>query len=78
MKVTVDVECTPAEARQFLGLPNVEPLQEAVMAEFEKRMLSEMDRFSPEAIMKSWLSLFPQNAERAQEMFSALFLGGKR
>jgi hypothetical protein len=31
------------------------------MAEMEKRMLSEMDRFSPETVMKSWMSLVPQN-----------------
>ena len=64
MKVTMEIDCTPAEARLFFGLPNVEPMQDAVMAQLEKRMLTEMDRFSPEGIMKSWLSLFPQNAER--------------
>jgi len=26
MKVTVDVDCTPAEARAFLGLPDVTPI----------------------------------------------------
>ena len=31
MKVTVNVECTPEEARTFLGLPDVQPMQEAVM-----------------------------------------------
>lgn len=28
MKVTVDVDCTPAEARTFLGLPDVTPIHE--------------------------------------------------
>ncbi|MFY9972047.1 MAG: DUF6489 family protein, partial [Roseiarcus sp.] len=27
MKITVDVDCTPLEARQFMGLPDVEPMQ---------------------------------------------------
>lgn len=74
MKVIVEVDCTPAEARLFLGLPNVEPMQDAMMAELEKRMLTEMDRFSPEGIMKSWLSFGPQNAERVQEMFGNMFM----
>jgi hypothetical protein len=78
MKVTMEVDCTPAKARLFFGLPNVEPMQDAVMAQFERRMLTEMDRFSPEGIMKSWLSLVPQNAERLQEMFGAMFMGGAR
>jgi hypothetical protein len=76
MKVTMEIDCTPAEARLFFGLPNVEPMQDAVMAKLEERMLTEIDRFSPEGIMKSWLSLFPQNAERLQDMFGAMFMGG--
>jgi hypothetical protein len=28
VKVTVDVDCTPAEARAFLGLPDVTPIQD--------------------------------------------------
>lgn len=28
MKVTVDVDCTPAEARAFLGLPDVTPIHD--------------------------------------------------
>ncbi len=76
MKVTMEIDCTPSEARLFFGLPNVEPMQDAVMAKLEERMLTEIDRFSPEGIMKSWLSLFPQNAERLQDMFGAMFMGG--
>jgi len=72
MKVIVEIECTPAEARQFFGLPNVEPMQAAMMTKLEKRMSEEVDRFSTEALMKSWLSLFPQNAERAKKMFENL------
>ncbi len=78
MKVTVEVDCTPLEARQFLGLPNLEPMQEAVMAQIEKKMLAEMERFSPESVMKTWFSLLPQNAERVQEMFANLMQGGRR
>jgi hypothetical protein len=28
MKFTVDVDCTPQEARTFLGLPDLKPLQD--------------------------------------------------
>jgi Family of unknown function (DUF6489) len=73
MKVTVEIDCTPVEARQFFGLPDVQPMQSAVMAEVERRMLAEMDRFSPETLMKSWLSFTPQSAEQASELFMNLF-----
>ena len=29
MKVTVDVDCTPEEARRFLGLPDLTPVHQA-------------------------------------------------
>ena len=78
MKITVEIDCTPAEARQFFGLPNVEPMQAAMMTKLEKRMSEEMDRFSPDALMKTWLSLFPHNTEWAQKMFEKLPWTGSR
>ena len=38
MKITINVDCTPLEARQFMGLPDVEPMQKAVMEDIEKRI----------------------------------------
>ena len=32
MKVTIEIDCTPDEARVFMGLPDVKPMQAAVMA----------------------------------------------
>ena len=40
MKVTIEIDCTPVEARQFMGLPDVQPMQAAVMAEIEKRVMA--------------------------------------
>ena len=67
MKITVNVECTPLEARQFVGLPDVEPMQRAAMAEIEKRMKVELERYSPEALFKAWLPVAGKNAEWFQE-----------
>ena len=76
MKVTIDIDCTPAEARHFLGLPNLEPIQSAVMDRMQERMLSEIDRFSPESLIRQWLTVFPQQAERMQELFARMFTQG--
>src|SRR3954462_4684167 len=48
--INIEIECTPAEARSFLGLPDVEPIQAAVMERLQERMLSEIDNFSPESL----------------------------
>ena len=67
MKITINVDCTPLEARQFIGLPDVEPMQKAVMADIEKRMLTEIDRYSPESLFKACLPIAGMNAEWLQE-----------
>lgn len=69
MKVTIDIDCTPQEARQFMGLPDVEPMQKAAMAEMEKRMLEEIEKFTPEALLKSWMPLMAQGASIPMEIF---------
>ena len=69
MKVTVNVDCTPEEARQFLGLPDVQPLQAAVLREMENKMMREMENFSTEKIMSNWLSFAPQNSDWLRTMF---------
>lgn len=79
MKVTVNVDCTPLEARQFFGLPDVQPLQQAVMAEIERKMMKEMENFSTEKMLTNWLSFAPQNAEWMRTMFdqfTAMARGG--
>ena len=57
MKVTVDVECTPAEARAFLGLPDVEPLNAYMMDAMKARMEQNIHSMQPEEMLKNWSSL---------------------
>ena len=63
MKATIHIECTPAEARACFGWPDVQPMQAAMMEQVQERMLSEMDRFSPEALVNQWLATLPQQVE---------------
>ena len=72
MKVNIEIECTPVEARQFFGLPNVEPMQAAVMQQLEKRILADIDRFSPEALIANWMPVVPQGAEQFQAFFRGI------
>jgi len=72
MKVTVDIECTPLEARQFFGLPDVQPMQATLLAHMEKKMMADMDSFTPEGLVKAWLTGSAQGADWFRGMFSAL------
>ena len=73
MKVRVEIECTPDEARQFFGLPDVKPMQEALMAKLEQQMLEAADRFAPDAMLRSWMSLAPQGVDTFRDMFERFF-----
>ena len=53
-----------------MGFPDAEPIQEAMMVKIERRMAEAAEQFSPEALMGSWFSLFPQNPEWVQKMFA--------
>jgi hypothetical protein len=78
VKIKFDIDCTPEEARAFLGLPDVAPLQTAMMGEVEKRMKAALDAMSPEALLKTWLPAGLQNLEEMQKMFWSQFPGGQK
>jgi hypothetical protein len=63
MKVNVEIDCTPQEARQFFGLPDVQPMQTAILAQMEKRMLAEAEKFTPENLMQTWFASSTQGAD---------------
>jgi hypothetical protein len=79
MKVNVEIDCTQLEARQFFGLPDVMPMQVAVMDKLQEQMLANIETVTPEALMKSWFTFDPKLAERFQDMFVTMAgLGGSR
>ena len=69
MKVTVNVECRPEEARAFMGLPDVQPMQQALMKDLEDRLRSNISALSPETMISTWLPASMQGAEQLQKMF---------
>ncbi len=78
MKVTLEVECTPEEARTFMGLPDVKPMQEAVMASLESQVVRATESFSPESALKLWFTTLPQVSAQMQEMFTRMMSGGAK
>ena len=75
MKINVEIDCTPEELRQSFGLPDLRPMQEAVLGAVQKQMLDAVARASPEALMRTWMPLFPQTPEQMQQVMAAFFRG---
>jgi hypothetical protein len=76
MKVTVDVECTPAEARAFLGLPDVAPLNDHLVEEMRRRLDENLTAMRPEELMKNWFAMGGQATEQFRKLMMAATGGG--
>lgn len=69
MKINFDIECSPEEARRFLGLPDVVPMQEKMMQEIEEKMQDNIRNLDPETMVKTWLPATVQGWGEMQKMF---------
>ena len=78
MKITIDIDCSPQEARDFLGLPNVAPVQEAVMGDIQDKLRDFVQSASPEAMMQTWLPTGVKDLEDLQRAFWGQFSGASK
>ena len=72
MKIHIDVDVTPEEARRFLGLPDLEPMQQALLKDLQDRLHKNIARLEPETLLKTWFSLAPQSMEQFTKMLGGL------
>jgi hypothetical protein len=72
MKLTMEIDCTPEEARRFLGLPDVTAVNEMMVSEIQKHIHANMALLSPDELVKSWLAF----GAGAQEQFRQLMEAG--
>ena len=69
MKFKFDIECTPEEARGFIGLPDIAPMQERMMKELEAQMQENIRTLSPEEVVKTWMPATIQGFGEMQKIF---------
>jgi Family of unknown function (DUF6489) len=75
VKFTIEMDCTPEEARAFLGLPDLRPMQQGVLARMESRMNEAADAFSPDSVLRTWLTMVPEGQMRSiMESFFSAFI----
>lgn len=71
MKLKIEVDCTPEEARTFLGLPDVTGLNAHLMEEMKKRMDSNISMLQPDELMKTWMNFGGQATEQFRKLMTA-------
>ena len=76
MKIHMDMDLTPEEARVLFGLPDVQPMQKAMMSEVEGRMKKALSVMEPDALVKMWLPVGVQGLEQWQKFIWSRMTGG--
>ncbi len=76
MKINVDVDCTPEEARRFLGLPDLTPVHQAYVERMTRLAGEGLTAESAAEAMKAW---GPMN-EAGMTMWRSMLegMGGKQ
>lgn len=69
MKIRVELDCTPEEARAFLGLPEVRPLQERLLTEMEVRMAEYLRQTDPQTLIDQWMPFGVKGLEQWQTLW---------
>ena len=77
MKMTIEVDCTPEEARRFLGLPDVSALNDRLVQEMGSRIDANVaSLMNPEEFVKNWMSFGSGAQEQFRKMMEAGLSGG--
>jgi hypothetical protein len=72
----VNVDCTPDEARAFLGQPDLKPMQDELMQEMRNRLMAGMAAMDPAEMLRAWMPAMA-GFEQMQDFFTKM-AGGKR
>lgn len=76
MKFTVNVECTPVEARTFMGLPDVTSVNEVFMKSLEEKTKDNIDNLTdPQKYFENMMTMGGKNFETMQALFTAMMSG---
>ena len=54
MKVKIEMDMTPEEARAFLGLPDMAALRQKMLEEMQARAKAAFDDGDPQGVMAAW------------------------
>jgi hypothetical protein len=71
MKVSFDIECTPAEARAFFGLPDLTPVHDIYIEKLTTMISEGVTAADMERMTRSWMPGVADGFEQWQKLFMA-------
>lgn len=72
MKFNIEVECTPDEARRFLGLPEVAAMQARLIEEMETQLKETIRTMDGKTMLEQWLPIGIKGVEQFQSFWTQL------
>ena len=76
MKLTINVDCTPEEARSFFGLPDLTPVNDILVSSLEARVKENIDTLSdPQKYFERVMQMSGSGMENMQKMFATMMAG---
>lgn len=78
MKISVDVDCTPEEARRFMGLPDLSSVHAVYVGKLERMVDEGITPDTVESMMKAWAPMGEAGMAIWRQMFDQLGGPAKR
>lgn len=79
MRLTINIDCTPEEARAFFGMPDVAPLNDMVIDEMTRRAKENLDTLAdPERFMTQMMAMGGKGLEQFQNIMGAAMSTGMK
>ena len=69
MQINITVEATPAEIREFLGLPDVQSLQAELLEKAREQVKAGAEGLDPLSVMRPFITPDLQSMEAMQRAF---------
>lgn len=78
MKITVDVDCTPEEARRFIGLPDLTAVHAIYLSKLERMVDEGVTADNVETMLRAWAPMGEAGMTMWRQMFDQLGGQAKR
>ncbi len=76
MKISVDVDCTPEEARRFMGLPDMSGVHEVYIDKMKKMIEEGVTADTMETMMRNWMPMGEAGMNLWRSMFDQISRAG--
>jgi hypothetical protein len=69
MKINCEIECTPEEARRFMGLPDLTPVHDAYISQMLDAVKNGISTDTMDALLKGWAPMGDAGLKVWQNLF---------